>query len=285
MVRICLVTPFAWSQPHDVNEHVAGVAAGLRELGHEATVLAPSTRAGDLLAGRRVVHGHRPPRDVVAVGPAVPVSRRSQMGVPVGVRASLRLALARRVASISCTASSPDFRRSRISRCARPTRSPSRPSARPSVSDIRRRARSARSCSRGSTPSLRSRSRSVTPRPSGSRVSTRSSRRGSPWSSSVPAPKRNRITVELRPNERAAARGVLARAARASRLGGGARADDAPRRAPCDPTRPSRPGFRAHRPRRRRARGDPRGDARFSFRESTANRGSCSKPRRPAARS
>jgi predicted metal-dependent phosphoesterase TrpH len=94
-VRICLVTPFAWSQPHDVNEHVAGVAGGLRELGHEVTVLAPSTRATDLLAGRRVVHGHAPPQEVVAVGPAVPVSRRSQMGVPVGVRANLRLALSR----------------------------------------------------------------------------------------------------------------------------------------------------------------------------------------------
>jgi predicted metal-dependent phosphoesterase TrpH len=94
-VRICLVTPFAWSQPHDVNEHVSGVADGLRALGHEVTVLAPSTRAGDLLAGRRVVHGHAPRQDVVAVGPAVPVSRRSQMGVPVGVRANLRLALVR----------------------------------------------------------------------------------------------------------------------------------------------------------------------------------------------
>jgi hypothetical protein len=94
-VRICLVTPFAWSQPHDVNEHVSGIAAGLRLLGHDVTVLAPSTRATDLLAGRRVVQGHAPPRDVVAVGPAVPVSRRSQMGVPVGVRANLRLALAR----------------------------------------------------------------------------------------------------------------------------------------------------------------------------------------------
>jgi predicted metal-dependent phosphoesterase TrpH len=94
-VRICLVTPFAWSQPHDVNEHVAGVAEGLRALGHEVTVLAPSTRATDLLAGRRVVHGHAPPQEVVAVGPAVPISRRSQMGVPVGVRANLRLALSR----------------------------------------------------------------------------------------------------------------------------------------------------------------------------------------------
>jgi predicted metal-dependent phosphoesterase TrpH len=92
-VRICLVTPFAWSQPHDVNEHVAGVADALRARDHEVTVLAPSTRAGDLLAGRRaLVRGER--ADVIAVGAAVRVSRRSQMGVPVGVRANLRLALA-----------------------------------------------------------------------------------------------------------------------------------------------------------------------------------------------
>jgi predicted metal-dependent phosphoesterase TrpH/glycosyltransferase involved in cell wall biosynthesis len=91
-MRICFVTPFAWSQPHDVNEHVSGVAAELRALGHEVTVLAPSTRAADLLAGRRaLLRGER--ADVIAVGPAVPVSRRSQMGVPVAVRASLRLAL------------------------------------------------------------------------------------------------------------------------------------------------------------------------------------------------
>jgi glycosyltransferase involved in cell wall biosynthesis len=93
-MRVCLVTPFAWSQPHDVNEHVAGVAAALRALGHSVTVLAPSTRATDLLAGRRVIQGHAPAREVVAVGPAVPISRRSQMGVPVGVRANLSLALA-----------------------------------------------------------------------------------------------------------------------------------------------------------------------------------------------
>jgi predicted metal-dependent phosphoesterase TrpH/glycosyltransferase involved in cell wall biosynthesis len=91
-MRICFVTPFAWSQPHDVNEHVSGVAGELRALGHEVTVLAPSTRAADLLAGRRaLLRGER--ADVIAVGPAVPVSRRSQLGVPVAVRASLRLAL------------------------------------------------------------------------------------------------------------------------------------------------------------------------------------------------
>ena len=92
-MRVCLVTPFAWSQPHDVNEHVAGVGRGLRELGHEVTVLAPSTRAADLAAGRRaIVRGL--PSEVIAVGPAIPVSRRSQLGVPVGVRANLAQALA-----------------------------------------------------------------------------------------------------------------------------------------------------------------------------------------------
>ncbi len=92
-MRICLVTPFAWSQPHDVNDHVAGVATALRAFGHAVTVLAPSTRAADLLAGRRaLLRGE--PADVIALGPAVPVSRRSQLGVPVGVQANLRQALA-----------------------------------------------------------------------------------------------------------------------------------------------------------------------------------------------
>src|SRR5213078_1410190 len=93
-LRICLVTPFAWSRPHDVNEHVSGAAQELRRLGHDVTVLAPSTRAADLLAGRRALldgGGH----DVIALGPAVPISRRSRIGVPVGVRANLSLALAR----------------------------------------------------------------------------------------------------------------------------------------------------------------------------------------------
>ncbi len=91
-MRICLVTPFAWSRPHEVNEHVGGIAVTLRELGHEVTVIAPSTRAGDRLAGRRALAapGHA---DFVAVGPAMPISRKSQMGVPVGVRANLSLAL------------------------------------------------------------------------------------------------------------------------------------------------------------------------------------------------
>ena len=93
-LRVCLVTPFAWSRPHDVNEHVGGLARELRVLGHEVTVLAPSTRAADLVAGRRALLDGVS-ADVIALGPALPVSRRSRIGVPVGVRANLALALER----------------------------------------------------------------------------------------------------------------------------------------------------------------------------------------------
>jgi predicted metal-dependent phosphoesterase TrpH/glycosyltransferase involved in cell wall biosynthesis len=93
-LRVCLVTPFAWSRPHEVNEHVDGLARELRSLGHDVTVLAPSTRASDLVAGRRaLLDGVE--ADVIALGPALPVSRRSRIGVPVGVRANLALALER----------------------------------------------------------------------------------------------------------------------------------------------------------------------------------------------
>ena len=95
-MRIALVTPFAWSQPHDVNEHVDVLACELRRRGHSVTVLAPSNRARDLAAGRRALLGSfDEPPELIAIGPAVPISRRSRMGVPVGVRASLSLALAR----------------------------------------------------------------------------------------------------------------------------------------------------------------------------------------------
>jgi predicted metal-dependent phosphoesterase TrpH/glycosyltransferase involved in cell wall biosynthesis len=93
-MRVCLVTPFAWSSPHEVNDHVAGIAKELRRLGLSVTVLAPSSRAADLRAGRRSLHGAADD-EVIAIGPAVPVSRRSTMGVPVGSRASLTIALAR----------------------------------------------------------------------------------------------------------------------------------------------------------------------------------------------
>jgi hypothetical protein len=96
-LRVCMVTPFAWSRPHPVNEHVSAGAEALTALGHEVVVLAPSTRATDLAEGRRALRRlereGRPLAGTVAVGPAVPVSRRSRLGVPVGVRANLTLAL------------------------------------------------------------------------------------------------------------------------------------------------------------------------------------------------
>jgi predicted metal-dependent phosphoesterase TrpH len=92
-LRICLVTPFAWSQPHDVNDHVAGVARELRQLGHTVTVLAPSTRARELREGRRALQRGEI-GDFLAIGQALPISRRSTMAAPVGVRANLALALA-----------------------------------------------------------------------------------------------------------------------------------------------------------------------------------------------
>jgi hypothetical protein len=92
-LRICLVTPFAWSQPHDVNEHVEGIARELRVLGHSVTILASSNRARDLAAGRKALLDGLD-ADLVVVGPAVPISRRSRIGVPVGARANLSLALA-----------------------------------------------------------------------------------------------------------------------------------------------------------------------------------------------
>src|SRR5438046_489333 len=92
-LRICLVTPFAWSQPHDVNEHVEGIARELRVLGHSVTILASSNRARDLAAGRKALLDGLD-SELVALGPAVPLSRRSRIGVPVGARANLSIALA-----------------------------------------------------------------------------------------------------------------------------------------------------------------------------------------------
>ena len=93
-LRICLVTPHAWSVPHDTNEHVAGVAKALRGRGHLVVVLAPSSRSSDLIAGRRALQ--RGELDgVVALARAVPVSPRAAVGIPVGVRANVATALRR----------------------------------------------------------------------------------------------------------------------------------------------------------------------------------------------
>ena len=87
-LRICLVTPHAWSVPHDTNEHVAGVADAMRRRGHSVVVLAPSSRSAELRQGRRALQTGDL-EGVVAVSLAVPVSPRSAVGVPVGAKANV----------------------------------------------------------------------------------------------------------------------------------------------------------------------------------------------------
>ena len=86
--RICFVTPFSWSQPNDVNEHVRGAAEALRRRGHTVTVVAPSSRAADLLEGRRALQ-RGVIGEVVAIGAAVPTSLTERVALPMGVRANL----------------------------------------------------------------------------------------------------------------------------------------------------------------------------------------------------
>ena len=97
-LRVCLVTPFSWSQPNDVNDHVASSAAALEARGYSVCILAPSSRSADLSSGRRVLRGlaegGEPIDGLVAVGPALALPRGSRVGVPVGTRANLQLALA-----------------------------------------------------------------------------------------------------------------------------------------------------------------------------------------------
>jgi predicted metal-dependent phosphoesterase TrpH/glycosyltransferase involved in cell wall biosynthesis len=97
-LRVCLVTPFSWSQPNEVNDHVASSAAALESLGYRICILAPSSRSADLASGRRLLRrlaeGGEPLDGLVAVGPAIALPRGSRVGVPVGTRANLQLALA-----------------------------------------------------------------------------------------------------------------------------------------------------------------------------------------------
>ncbi|MGB2952378.1 MAG: glycosyltransferase family 4 protein [Gaiellaceae bacterium] len=46
-MRVALVCPYSWSVPGGVQAHVAGLAAGLRALGHEVDVLAPADAPAD----------------------------------------------------------------------------------------------------------------------------------------------------------------------------------------------------------------------------------------------
>jgi len=75
-----------------VNEHVGGVASALRRRGHAVTVVAPSSRAADLLEGRRALQ-QGALGDVVAIGAALPTSLSERVALPMGLRANLATAL------------------------------------------------------------------------------------------------------------------------------------------------------------------------------------------------
>ena len=92
-LRICFVTPFSWSQPHEVNDHVAGAADALRRRGHTVSIVAPSSRAVDLLEGRRALQ-KGDIGEVVAIGAALPTSLTERVALPMGTRANLAAALA-----------------------------------------------------------------------------------------------------------------------------------------------------------------------------------------------
>ena len=214
-VRVCLVTPFAWSQPHDVNDHVRGIAGELRRRGHEVTVVAPSTKAADLLAGRRALAaGQRP--EVIAVGAAIPVSRRSQLGVPVGVQANLRQALALGFDVVH--GFEPDCHRSRTSLSATRTRSRSRRSSRRTGSAIRPHVRRAKLL--GRVDALIALSEEV--RDAAEERFPGDYRLLSPGVDTqlfAPAKKRKTIVLEMRLNQRVVARSVM-HALRESSKGG-----------------------------------------------------------------
>ena len=78
--------------PHETNEHVAGLAEALRGRGHDVVILAPSSRSAELVAGRRALQAGRL-EGVVACCPAVPLSARSAVRIPVGLRATAATAL------------------------------------------------------------------------------------------------------------------------------------------------------------------------------------------------
>jgi glycosyltransferase involved in cell wall biosynthesis len=88
---IAHVTPFPWEDRHEVNLHVARVAAELAARGHAVLIVAPSRSAGRVRDGRRAVRdgivAEPGAVEVVAVGEAIgqPLNGRSRATLPIDV--------------------------------------------------------------------------------------------------------------------------------------------------------------------------------------------------------
>jgi len=116
-LRVALVTPFAWSQPHDVNEHVAGLSRELRAARsqRDRPWLLRIEHAISPRAGEAPRHGARGRLRRARAGKC-----RSRGGAgwasPVGRAPRTWPSLWERAASTSCTASSRACRASPTSR-------------------------------------------------------------------------------------------------------------------------------------------------------------------------
>ena len=201
-LRVALVTPFAWSQPHDVNEHVAGLAGELRARGHTSPCsrrrTAPATSPR---AGARSPSGLAD-AEFVALGPAVPISRRSRDGRagrrPREPRRRARRGRLRHRARLRAGPAEP-----LLPRAPRRRRADGRDVLLAGAARVSARAHArASGCSAGSTRCSRRARRRPTRRPSASPARTSSSRWASTSSSSRPAAKRKVVVLEWRQAER-----------------------------------------------------------------------------------
>ena len=231
-MRICLVTPFAWSQPHDVNEHVAGRRGALcARAATTVTVLAPSTRArrpARRAAGARSRGTPRRRRDRRRPGrpDLAPLADGRAGRRPGEPRARARAGRLRRRPRVRARPAV-----ALVSRAARHRRAHRRDVlSRPTGSATRPRARSARSCSARLDALIAlsepARDAAAERFPGDYRLALARRR---PRRSSARRRSGDLIVVELRPNERAVARAVSCSAARAAGLGGGAAAHEAAR--------------------------------------------------------
>ena len=97
-LSIAQVTPFAWEEPHEVNEAVRRVSDQLAARGHHVLIVAPSSSAELVREGRKAARagsGTLPQRadgapHVIAVGEAtLPLGGRSRATLPLDVTRTL----------------------------------------------------------------------------------------------------------------------------------------------------------------------------------------------------